>query len=139
MEAVGLATWLALVPRPAYGQRIPVIWQPPDCRTGAAWYDGGHLIGGYMPRYDWHALTATESVLLAKGLERLHVPRPRLLAMMGVGLLPHVIGVASHAYPFNPRDWVAHLAQSSAPYADSWPGAIAAGGAYAATRCWGSP
>jgi hypothetical protein len=63
------------------------------------------------PRIGFHALRAEGGVLAYRALRVAHVP-PALAAPLGGALSgagPHVVGVATHQYPFDAADWAADL------------------------------
>ena len=89
---------------------------PPDFSYSRRMYDGGVV----MPRYAWHlsraATSAAVTFVLTKGL-KVSPKASAASAAFFVGLLPHVIGVTTCRYPFDPTDWTADLVIASAPLA----------------------
>lgn len=115
----------------ARAQIVRQVWYKPDCNLFHPGWDGPDI---KMPRVAWHAVNATVPLLAAR------IPKVgKWTAAVTWGLGGHVVGVSLGWYAFNPRDWVAHAVQSSAPLVDNKWKLLAYVGAYAATECWSSP
>lgn len=118
----------------------------------------GHAGGFTAPRYVHHAATASLSALAAIGLHkvtRLPTWAAATVAVVGVGLVPHVRGYMRGTYDINVQDWIADAVIRSGP---AWY-AIAHGSdtrlkhdtrshvlagttylaSYLAVACWASP
>lgn len=87
--------------------------RPPNYDLRERMFDGGT----WLPRWLWHVMRAVASVLLTVLVARAF-RLPWMLAggaaLVIAGVLPHVIGVASQQYPFDPPDWLADAWMSSA-------------------------
>jgi hypothetical protein len=113
----------------------------------------GHAGGFTLPRYQHHLIGAGLSTAAAIGLHkitRLPTWAAATVAVVGVGLVPHVRGYMRGTYDINLSDWIADGWIRSAP---AWY-AIGHGGhstsshvlsattylaGYAAVACWASP
>lgn len=126
-----LSRWLAcgvLCASPASGQ-VRVLWQRPACQLMRPGWDGPAI---KLPRVAWHAVNVAVPLVSARIAGKWN-------STVALGVGAHAVGVGLGFYPFNPRDWVAHAVQSSAPLVDNRWKLLAYVGAYAATECWSSP
>ena len=75
--------------------------------------------GGWeMRRYEWHVFYASTATAGAEFLHRstgLSRGLSALTVSLGMGLVPHVVGVTRNRYPFDGRDWAFDLVNRSAP------------------------
>lgn len=99
--------------------------------------------GGWrMMRVGWHGLAMGEAVVVAEGSHKVGLSR-RVAGMIvpALSLAIHTIGVSTHRYRFNPRDWLFDVVVRSLPLAFSRPtiGLPVYAAAYASTVCWSSP
>jgi hypothetical protein len=93
--------------------------QQPNYDFAARRWDNPIGIGGwYMRRYEWHAFYASSATLCAEFVHRstglARIPSA-LSCGVGMGLVPHVVGLARHQYAFDARDWTFDLVNRSAP------------------------
>lgn len=116
LAALALST---CAPTPLAAQ---VRWEhpPPDCRLAEKRLDGNSVLGTWtMRRYEWHALTATASIVTAEAIHRAaRLPRwaSAVTAWALIGLAPHIVnGALRHVYPINPRDWGFDAFNAAAP------------------------
>lgn len=93
--------------------------QQPNYDFAARRWDNPTGIGGwYMRRYEWHAFYATTATASAEFLHRstgLNRGVSALTVTLGMGLIPHVVGVSRKQYPFDARDWAFDLVNRAAP------------------------
>lgn len=79
-----------------------------DCNLARVAWDNPLGSGGwYMRRWEWHVTYAATSLIASEALHRTtHIPRlaSAIATTIALGLLPHVVGLARHSYPFNPGD-----------------------------------
>lgn len=77
--------------------------------------DGGIV----MRRYEWHLARAAASGAAAFTLTRVGMtPRTAaIVAAIGTGVLPHVVGLLRCQYPFDGPDWVADFTIAALPIA----------------------
>ena len=104
---------------------------------------GFNYRGGWrMPRIAWHAVAAGEAVVVTEVAHKAGLRRQLagwIVPVMSVGV--HIVGVATHRYRLNGRDWLFDVAVRTLPLAFQSPssGLRAYGVAYASTVCWASP
>jgi hypothetical protein len=93
--------------------------QQPNYNFAAKRWDNPFGKGGWeMRRYEWHAFYATSATLCAEFVHRstgLRRGPSAISCTIGMGLIPHVVGVSRNEYPFNARDWTFDLVNRAAP------------------------
>lgn len=112
----------------------------------------GHAGGFTVPRWQHHVIGASLSTGAAVGLRKLGLPKwaAATVAVVGVGIVPHVRGYVHGRYDINALDWIADGWIRSAPawYVIGHDGhsktshALAATtylAGYGAVACWASP
>lgn len=97
--------------------QLHVVQPPPDYRLWQYRIENPvtGLEGGLMqPRIAFHAEYAIGSVLLAKALQKVHVPP--IITVLSIAVVPHILGgVIQKRYPINPGDWVFDAWKMSLP------------------------